>query len=114
MEQLELLEKPDNLGLNKPKRNAKGQLLPGNTSNPKGRPKGKTIKERVREYLEKHPKDMDAFVRHFIKENRELAWQMIEGRPKETGEYEIKLPQPIDDVRKDNSVSQNKETEEAH
>ena len=65
----------------KPQRNEKGQLLPGNTANPLGRPKGKTIKERVKDWLEEHPEDMEAFVNHFVKENKELAWQMLEGRP---------------------------------
>ena len=46
-----------------------------------GRPKGKTIKERVREWLEERPDDMNAFVEHFIKKNRELTWTMLEGRP---------------------------------
>jgi|SRR3990167_4269312 len=62
------------------KRDEKGRLVKGTPGGP-GRPKGKTIKERVREWLEAHPEDMDAFVKHFIKENRELAWQMMEGRP---------------------------------
>lgn len=62
------------------KRGEKGQFLPGTAAGP-GRPKGKTIKERVREYLEEHPDDMAAFVDHFVKENRDLAWQMLEGRP---------------------------------
>jgi hypothetical protein len=53
----------------------------GEIRNPAGRPKGKTIKERVREWLEEHPEDMQAFVEHFVKENRDLAWQMLEGRP---------------------------------
>lgn len=57
------------------------QFQPGQSGNPKGRPKGKTIKERVREYLEEHPEDMESFVRHFVKNNRDLAWQMLEGRP---------------------------------
>src|SRR3990172_220891 len=47
----------------------------------KGRPKGKTIKERVRDWLEEHPEDMKGFVQHFVKKNKELAWQMLEGRP---------------------------------
>lgn len=68
----------------KPARDEMGRLLPGQVSlNPEGRPKGKTIKERVREYLEQHPDDMNAFVTHFIKDNRELAWQMLEGRPQQ-------------------------------
>ena len=35
----------------------------------------------VRDYLEEHPQDMEAFVEYFVKENRELAWQMLEGKP---------------------------------
>lgn len=58
-----------------------GTFGPGNIANPYGRPKGKTIKERVREWLEEHPDDMEAFVDHFVKKNKELAWQMLEGRP---------------------------------
>jgi hypothetical protein len=81
---------------NKPKRDEKGRLLPGGTANPNGRPKGKTIKELVREHLETHPDDMKEFVKHFIKRNRELAWQMLEGRPQQDvtsgGE---KLPTPL-------------------
>lgn len=66
---------------NKPERDEKGRLLPGNTANPHGRPKGKTIKERVLDWLENNPEDMEAFVQHFVKNNRDLAWQMLEGRP---------------------------------
>lgn len=53
----------------------------GVSGNPNGRPKGKTIKERVLAYLEEHPEDMKSFVEHFVKDNRDLAWQMLEGRP---------------------------------
>lgn len=75
MDELDKLDK-------KPLRGKKGHLLPGQPSlNPAGRPKGKTIKERVREYLEEHPGEMSAFVKHFVKTNRDLAWQMLEGRP---------------------------------
>lgn len=64
-------------------RDAHGRILPGQQSiNPAGRPKGKTIKELVREWLENHPDDMRAFVQHFAKKNRELAWQMLEGSPR--------------------------------
>jgi hypothetical protein len=81
---------------NKPRRDEKGRLLPGNTANPNGRPKGKTIKELVREHLESHPKDMKDFVAHFIRKNRELAWQMLEGRPQQDIVSDGKqLPTPI-------------------
>ena len=64
-------------------RNPDGTFGPGNNANPNGRPKGKTIKERVLEWLETHPDDMTLFVEHFVKKNRDLAWQMLEGRPKQ-------------------------------
>lgn len=62
------------------KRNPDGTFMKGTTPGP-GRPKGKTIKERVRDWLEEHPDDMEKFVEHFVKSNKELAWQMMEGRP---------------------------------
>ncbi len=60
--------------------------------NLKGRPKGKTIKEMVREWLEEHPDDMKAFVEHFVKKNKELAWQMMEGRPPQKFEGDKENP----------------------
>lgn len=55
-----------------------------------------TIKERVRKWLEEHPDDMDAFVRFFVKENRDLTWQMLEGRPQQDVTTDGKaLPTPI-------------------
>jgi len=79
--------------------------------NAKGRPKGKTIKELVREWLEDHPDDMKAFVEHFVKKNKELAWQMLEGRPQQdiTSAGEKIIPVPILDVSK--NPSNNKDTE---
>lgn len=73
--------KKDNPNKSVENRNPDGTFGPGNCANPNGRPKGKTIKELVKEWLEEHPEDMSAFVQHFVKDNRDLAWQMLEGRP---------------------------------
>lgn len=81
MEEVVVENNLDKLAENKPLRNEKGQLLPGQTANPHGRPKGKTIKERIREFLEDNPEKMDAFVKYFAEESRELAFQMLEGKP---------------------------------
>jgi hypothetical protein len=69
---------PDNQESN---RNPDGTFKEGVSGNPEGRPKGKTIKEMVREWLDGHPDDMAAFVEHFVKNNKELAWRMLEGNP---------------------------------
>lgn len=72
-------------------RNPDGTLKEGHPNLGAGRKKGKTIKERVREWLEEHPDDMKSFVEHFVKNNKELAWQMLEGRPKEEHKVEGNL-----------------------
>lgn len=73
--------------------------------NYKGRPKGKTIKEMVREWLDEHPKDRDEFIKHFVKNNRDLTWQMLEGRPPQdfTSAGERINPIPIINVHTDDS-----------
>lgn len=101
---------------NKPKRDAQGRLLPGSTANPNGRPKGRTIKEQVREWLESHPKDKADFIEHFIKNNRELAWQMLEGRPRQNVGLdggEDNKPIPLLHVLHNNSNQENPSTQEA-
>lgn len=72
-------EKLDKQATNKPLRNEKGQLLPGQTANPNGRPKGKTLKEYVREKLaEMLPEDREEFLKTIPKET---IWKMAEGNP---------------------------------
>lgn len=72
-----------------------GKFLPGNPGG--GRPKGSfSIKERIRQYLDENPDKLEEIVNHFVNDNRELMWQMLEGRPSQDvtsgGE---KLPTPI-------------------
>lgn len=64
------------------------------------RPKGKTIKERLREYLQQNPEKMDEFIKHFAEENRELGWQMLEGSPRRDDKMEHTMPQNIIDLFK--------------
>lgn len=61
----------------------------GQSGNPKGRPKGSSIKDRVRQILENDPAEMDKFVLHFVRKNRELAWQMLEGKPRQKSDLDI-------------------------
>ena len=62
------------------KTDEKGRFIEGTAPGP-GRPKGSvSIKDLVRKHLESNPEDLKEFVAHFIKKNRELAWQMLEGR----------------------------------
>ena len=77
-------------------RDEKGRLLPGTPPGP-GRPKGSiSIKDKVRQYLEAHPKDVEEIVKHFVKSNRELMWQMLEGRPQQDVTSDGKaLPAPL-------------------
>ena len=85
------MEELDTTSENKPARDAKGRLLPGNTANPHGRPKGSlSIKDAVRKHLEDNPDDFVEFVEHFAKNNKELAWQMLEGRPPQKSEVDMK------------------------
>lgn len=68
---------------NRLKRDDKGRLVKGTPPGP-GRPKGSiSIKDKVRQYLEEHPDEVDSIVRHFVSKNRELMWQMLEGRPQQ-------------------------------
>lgn len=81
-----ILDKQD---INKPERDERGRLLPGNTANLAGRPKGKTLKEWVRERLS----NMDEEQRlDFLKDiPKDLQWRMSEGNPATETEHKGEL-----------------------
>ena len=54
---------------------------PGVSGNPAGRPKGRTIREEIRQYLEDNPDKRDEFIVELIKKYKPLTWQMLEGSP---------------------------------
>lgn len=104
-------EEPKQIG---DKRNPDGTFAVGNPGGP-GRPKGAfSIKDAVRKHLEENPGDFEEFVQHFIKKNRELAWQMLEGKPQQDIVSDGKaLPTPLlANVSTDNSDTENSETQQ--
>ena len=67
-------------------RDKKGQFIEGHPfladKDKVGRPKGSiSIKTEIIKRLEENPEELKEVVEYFIKNNRELMWQMIEGRP---------------------------------
>ena len=94
---------------NRPQRDEKGRLLPGNTANPNGRPKGISITELVRQELEKVPEGENkiTYAQAFVKKVLHKAiiegdtimikaiWNYIDGMPKQgievTGEITKKI-----------------------
>ncbi len=69
----------DNQVENKPARDEHGRLLPGNTANPLGRPKGQSLKEFARSYLMSLPEEEK--IAYLEKVGRDTVWKMAEGNP---------------------------------
>ena len=55
------------------------QFKAGNNANPTGRPKGKTLKEFAREYLQSLPDDRK--IEYLATLPEEIVWKMAEGNP---------------------------------
>ena len=88
-------EKQEETGNNKPQRDEKGRLLPGNTANPDGRPVGSVsvitaLKKRFRE----NPEQFNEFLERYIENpaNERHIAEMIDGKPFARGEMKIDLP----------------------
>jgi len=92
---------PDNQAENKPKRNAKGQLLPGSSGNLKGRPVGTTLKEyQAQKYRAMSPEEKE---KELARMSYELRWKMAEGAPGQevTGkDGKDLIPEPSELVKK--------------
>ena len=82
---------------NKPLRNEKGWLLPGQTANPNGRPKGQTMKEFARQFLQSlTPEDKLKFLNGL---EPQIVWRMAEGNPHQESDINHGFkPTPIIDV----------------
>ena len=107
-----MTRKLDKQESNKPKRDSKGRLLPGQTANLNGRPKGKTMKEWVREFMfNMTEEDKKEWLKGISKE---MQWKMAEGNPKQDTESDIniKLPEPIIDV--DAKIQEDNSNQEDH
>jgi hypothetical protein len=83
-----MVRKLDNQEKNKPLRNEKGQILPGFSGNPAGRPKGQTLKEyQAQKFRDMSEEEKDEFLKDVAKE---LRWRMSEGNPKTDADIDVR------------------------
>ena len=84
----------------KPARDALGRLLPGNTANPNGRPKRKTITEMIHEKLDTDinfgwPQLIEVIISMASSHDKDIIkeiWHYTEGMPKQTNEIIAENP----------------------
>lgn len=69
---------------------------PGQSGNPKGRPKGQTLKEYAREYyVSMTPEEKREYMDRVEAKRPGFAWVMAEGNPTEDKTVTLKVPTPI-------------------
>jgi hypothetical protein len=78
----------------------------GQSGNPKGRPKGKTMKEYARDYLSHMTEEEREDFLHGLP--KETIWKMSEGMPHQDSQYEVKgniLVEISKEIAEKNNVS---------
>ena len=75
----------------------------GVSGNPNGRPKGSVSpKDRIRQMFESNPEQFDDFLDEYIKDpqNKKHVVEMLDGKPNQSTDVNLKLPQFIVDLIK--------------
>lgn len=78
-----------------------GKFIPGNPGG--GRPKGSiSVIGKIKKKFEENPEYFDEWVDELLKDagNRRAVMEQIDGRPKQSVDMDIKLPQTLIDIIK--------------
>lgn len=79
--------------INKPKRDPLGRLLPGNSGNLNGRPKGKTLKEFQADQFRNMTDEQKI---EWLKDvGKEVRWKMGEGMPKQDIQADVEITSKV-------------------